>query len=105
MARARTAYSQNSTHFMRLRPDSQPIQMLPAMLKAPITRFPPGTLQFEIGIQTFDVATQRRISRRQDNAAANALYQAAGYRPLAALPGYYEDGAAGWRYGRDWSRA
>jgi hypothetical protein len=45
---------------------------LPEALKAPITRFPPGTLQFEIGIQTFDVATQRRISRRQDNAAAEA---------------------------------
>ena len=35
--------------------------------------FPAGTLQFEIGIQTFDMATQRRISRRQDNAAAVAL--------------------------------
>ena len=46
-----------------------------------------------------------RLEVRQDNAAANALYQAAGYRPLAALPGYYEDGAAGRRYGRDWSRA
>src|SRR5512137_2363204 len=45
---------------------------LPEALKAPITRFPAGTLQFEIGIQTFDVATQRRISRRQDNAAAEA---------------------------------
>lgn len=46
-----------------------------------------------------------RLEVRQDNAAANALYQAAGYRPLAALPGYYDDGAAGWRYGRDWPRA
>jgi hypothetical protein len=45
---------------------------LPEALKAPIARFPPGTLQFEIGIQTFDLATQRRISRRQDNAAAEA---------------------------------
>ncbi|HET9025853.1 MAG TPA: DUF4080 domain-containing protein, partial [Burkholderiaceae bacterium] len=45
---------------------------LPDALKAPITRFPPGALQFEIGIQTFDGATQRRISRRQDNAAAEA---------------------------------
>jgi ribosomal-protein-alanine acetyltransferase len=35
---------------------------------------------------------------RQDNAAANALYQSAGYRVLAALPAYYEDGAPGWRY-------
>mgnify|MGYP002789971274 CR=1 FL=1 len=35
---------------------------------------------------------------RQDNAPANALYQSAGYRRLAALPAYYEDGAPGWRY-------
>ncbi|GAB2668489.1 GNAT family N-acetyltransferase [Arenimonas aestuarii] len=46
-----------------------------------------------------------RMEVRQDNAAANALYQAAGYRSLAALPAYYEDGAPGWRYGRDWSGA
>jgi Protein of unknown function (DUF4080) len=45
---------------------------LPEALRAPITRFPAGTLQFEIGIQTFDVATQARISRRQNNAAAEA---------------------------------
>jgi len=46
---------------------------LPEALKAPISRFPPGTLQFEIGIQTFDVASQRRISRRQDNTEAEAV--------------------------------
>ncbi|GGA79140.1 hypothetical protein GCM10011521_16720 [Arenimonas soli] len=46
-----------------------------------------------------------RLEVRQDNAAANALYTAAGYRPLAALPGYYDDGAPGWRYGRDWAPA
>ena len=47
---------------------------LPEKLKASIQRFPPGTLQFEIGIQTFDPAVQTRISRRQDNArAANNL--------------------------------
>jgi hypothetical protein len=45
---------------------------LPDALKQPVARFPPGTLQFEIGIQTFDEATQRRISRRQDNGAAEA---------------------------------
>lgn len=43
---------------------------LPERLKAAIQRFPPGTLQFEIGIQTFDPAVQTRISRRQDNARA-----------------------------------
>lgn len=43
-----------------------------------------------------------RLEVRQDNPAANALYLAAGYRRLAALPGYYDDGGDGWRYGRDW---
>ena len=43
---------------------------LPERLKAAIARFPPGTLQFEIGIQTFDPAVQKRISRRQKNAVA-----------------------------------
>ena len=45
---------------------------LPGALQALIARFPAGTLQFEIGIQSFDEATQRRISRRQDNEAAGA---------------------------------
>lgn len=45
---------------------------LPEKLKGAIARFPPGTLQFEIGIQTFDEDVQRLISRRQDNAAAEA---------------------------------
>jgi B12 binding domain/Radical SAM superfamily/Protein of unknown function (DUF4080) len=61
------------------RPDDPPFlhfelipDHLPEALRVPIPRFPPGTLQFEIGIQTFDEATQRRISRRQDNAAAVA---------------------------------
>ena len=45
---------------------------LPDALKAAIARFPPGTLQFEIGIQTFDPAVQRLIDRRQDNGRAEA---------------------------------
>lgn len=45
---------------------------LPDRLKAGIVKFPAGTLQFEIGIQTFDVATQARISRRQKNDVAEA---------------------------------
>jgi radical SAM superfamily enzyme YgiQ (UPF0313 family) len=45
---------------------------LPDELKALIVRFPAGTLQFEIGIQTFDARVQKLISRRQDNAAAEA---------------------------------
>lgn len=43
---------------------------LPERLRAAIVRFPSGTLQFEIGIQTFDQATQARISRRQKNSVA-----------------------------------
>ncbi|PIV33528.1 MAG: B12-binding domain-containing radical SAM protein [Lysobacterales bacterium CG02_land_8_20_14_3_00_62_12] len=43
---------------------------LPERLKQAIARFPKGTLQFEIGIQTFDPEVQARIARRQDNAKA-----------------------------------
>jgi len=45
---------------------------LPDKLKAAILRFPRGVLHFEVGIQTWDEATQARISRRQDNALAEA---------------------------------
>ena len=41
---------------------------LPERLKAMIARFPPGVLQFEVGIQTFNPEVQQAISRRQDNA-------------------------------------
>jgi len=43
---------------------------LPTALQEMITRFPAGSLQFEIGIQTFNPDVQARISRRQDNAQA-----------------------------------
>jgi radical SAM superfamily enzyme YgiQ (UPF0313 family) len=39
---------------------------LPDALRELIAKFPPGTLQFEVGIQTFDDATSHNISRRQD---------------------------------------
>ncbi|NDB74730.1 MAG: hypothetical protein EB141_03640 [Verrucomicrobia bacterium] len=41
---------------------------LPEPLREVIAQFPPGALQFEVGIQTFDEATARHISRRQDYA-------------------------------------
>jgi radical SAM superfamily enzyme YgiQ (UPF0313 family) len=40
---------------------------LPEKLKQVLARFPPGSLQFEIGVQTFDSEIQQTISRRQDN--------------------------------------
>lgn len=40
---------------------------LPDKLKAVLKRFPPHSLQFEIGIQTFDPEIQTRISRKQNN--------------------------------------
>ncbi|MEY4717904.1 MAG: hypothetical protein RL563_522 [Pseudomonadota bacterium] len=40
---------------------------LPDRLKDAIQRFPPGVLQFEIGIQSFDPTVQHLISRRQDH--------------------------------------
>ena len=43
---------------------------LPEALKEMITKFPEGSLQFEIGIQTFNPEVQSRISRRQNNEQA-----------------------------------
>ena len=43
---------------------------LPERLRDAIRRFPPGTLQFEIGIQTWNPEVQALISRRQDNEKA-----------------------------------
>jgi radical SAM superfamily enzyme YgiQ (UPF0313 family) len=40
---------------------------LPERLRAMIALFPPGVLQLEIGIQSFNVEVQQRISRQQDN--------------------------------------
>lgn len=45
---------------------------LPEALKATIAQFPPGALQFEIGIQSFNPEVQTLVSRRQDNAKAAA---------------------------------
>lgn len=39
---------------------------LPEGLRSLIAQFPPGVLQFEVGIQTFDTAVAARISRRQN---------------------------------------
>jgi radical SAM superfamily enzyme YgiQ (UPF0313 family) len=39
---------------------------LPEPLREVIARFPAGALQFEVGIQSFDEATSRNISRRQN---------------------------------------
>jgi radical SAM superfamily enzyme YgiQ (UPF0313 family) len=43
---------------------------LPEPLRAIIKKFPPGALQFEVGIQTFNERVAELISRRQDNAKA-----------------------------------
>src|SRR5208282_2712106 len=39
---------------------------LPEALREVIARFPPGALQFEVGIQTFNPEVSQLISRRQD---------------------------------------
>ena len=43
---------------------------LPDALKEGISKFPPGALQFEIGIQSFNPAVQTLVSRKQDNQKA-----------------------------------
>ena len=40
---------------------------LPEKLKQVLSLFPPGSLQFEIGVQTFDTEIQQTISRKQNN--------------------------------------
>jgi radical SAM superfamily enzyme YgiQ (UPF0313 family) len=41
---------------------------LPEALREVIAKFPPGALQFEVGVQTFNEAVSKNISRRQDYA-------------------------------------
>ncbi|MEI8064296.1 MAG: DUF4080 domain-containing protein, partial [Verrucomicrobiota bacterium] len=43
---------------------------LPTALRQLIRQFPPGALQFEVGIQTFSEAVATRIQRRQNNVTA-----------------------------------
>ena len=45
---------------------------LPDAIRALVPLFPPGTLQFEIGIQTLNPEVQARIERRQDDAQTEA---------------------------------
>ena len=45
---------------------------LPDRLKTFISQFPPGVLQFEVGIQSFNEEVQKLISRRQDNVQTEA---------------------------------
>ncbi|HEY8905593.1 MAG TPA: radical SAM protein, partial [Rhodoferax sp.] len=45
---------------------------LPDRLKAMLAQFPPGVLQLEVGVQSFNETVQHTISRRQDNAATEA---------------------------------
>lgn len=75
---------------------------LPERLKDAIAKFPDGTLQFEIGIQTFDPEVQTRISRRQNDekAAANLAWLREHSRAhlhvdlIAGLPGESVDSFA-----------
>lgn len=45
---------------------------LPEKLKEVLKRFPSNSLQFEIGVQTFDPEIQTRISRKQNNEKSKA---------------------------------
>ncbi|MEC5215201.1 radical SAM superfamily enzyme YgiQ (UPF0313 family) [Actimicrobium sp. GrIS 1.19] len=68
---------------------------LPDALKAGIMQFPPGALQFEIGIQSFNPDVQALVSRKQDNdkAAENIRWLIANSNAhlhvdlIAGLPG------------------
>ncbi|MBB1075065.1 DUF4080 domain-containing protein [Rhodoferax sp. 4810] len=45
---------------------------LPDRLKTLLAQFPPGVLQLEVGVQSFNEVVQKTISRRQDNTATEA---------------------------------
>jgi radical SAM superfamily enzyme YgiQ (UPF0313 family) len=45
---------------------------LPERLRVMLAQFPPGVLQLEVGVQSFNAAVQQTISRRQDNTATEA---------------------------------
>ncbi|MGQ0709183.1 MAG: B12-binding domain-containing radical SAM protein [Rhodoferax sp.] len=45
---------------------------LPAGLQELLAQFPPGSLQLEVGVQSFNPVVQQRIARRQDNARTEA---------------------------------
>ncbi len=45
---------------------------LPSALREPLARFPPGSLQLEVGIQSFNPQVQQHIRRRQDDSATQA---------------------------------
>ncbi len=62
---------------------------LPDSLRAVIARFPPASLQFEVGIQTFNDEVALRINRRQNNAKAEEnlrWLRAAHGRPYSRRP-------------------
>jgi hypothetical protein len=45
---------------------------LPDRLRAMLAQFPPGVLQLEVGVQSFNEDVQQTISRRQDNVTTEA---------------------------------
>jgi hypothetical protein len=45
---------------------------LPERLRVMLAQFPPGVLQLEVGVQSFNPDVQHTLSRRQDNAATDA---------------------------------
>jgi radical SAM superfamily enzyme YgiQ (UPF0313 family) len=45
---------------------------LPERLRVMLAQFPPGVLQLEVGVQSFNAEVQHTLSRRQDNAAIEA---------------------------------
>ena len=45
--------------------------------------------------------TRLRLEVRSENEAAQTLYQKAGYRRVATITDYYEDGKEAWRYEKE----
>lgn len=71
LARIPLSHAQNSQNDLFLHFELIP-DRLPDALKQRIAQFPPGSLQFEIGIQTFNPDVQALIERKQNHAATLA---------------------------------
>jgi hypothetical protein len=79
---------------------------LPPRLKEAIKRFPPGSLQFEVGVQSLDTEVQQRISRKQDSgkSAANLRWlreQSHAHIHADLIIGLPGEGVAGFARGFD----
>ena len=67
---------------------------LPEALREIIARFPPGALQFEVGVQTFNEEVGAAINRRQNNETAGGQFPFPAQRDRRSHPRRFDRRAA-----------